>query len=128
MDLGRAVGNLTHAVIAANTATAQPAVALELARNVSFDENNEVVRDANFNAALEKVIANEAKVKSLELVSVESTSDADAEARAKALLKVLKDEGVANNNAKLVVRAADASERAEIFRSGFLLNQGMVLR
>ena len=61
-------------------------------------------------------------------VSVESTSDADAKARAKALLKVLKQEGVANNNAKLVVRAADASERAEIFRSGFLLNQGMVLR
>jgi len=127
----------THAVATAaratassgdtNTATVQPALTVELARNVTFDENNEVVRDERFLAALEKAAAQDNKVKSLDLVSIDSKTDADAEARAKALLKVLKEEGVANNNAKLVIRAADEKESAEIIRSGFLLNRGMVL-
>ncbi len=129
----RIVDIRTHAMMAINTSNsddgnAGTAMNLELARNVNFDENNEVVRDANFNAALERVIANESKVKLLELVSIDSTTDKAAEARARSLLKLLKEEGVANKNAKLVVRSADPAESAEIFRSGFLLNRGMVLR
>ena len=86
------------------------------------------MRDERFLAALERAAAKNSKVKALELVSVDSTTDEAAEARAKSLLKVLKDERVANNNARLVVRSADAAESAEILRSGFLLNRGMVLK
>ncbi|NYT46541.1 MAG: hypothetical protein H0A75_01405 [Candidatus Methanofishera endochildressiae] len=68
------------------------------------------------------------KIKTLELVSIDDSTDEIAETRAKALLKVLKDEGVANKTAKVVVRKADAAESTEIIRSGFLLNRSIVLR
>ena len=129
------VSSHTHAVITNNIGTArlddtdtQPALAMELASNVRFDEYNEVVRDANFNAVLERVKAANRKVKSLELVSIESATDKIALARAKAFLKLFNEEGLANRNARLVVRTADPRERAEIIRSGFLLDRAMVLR
>lgn len=108
--------------------TGEPALSLELARSIRFDSDNELIRDELFSAAVESFGSSDTKIKTLELVSMEGTASEKDEARAKALLKVLKDEGVANRNAKVVVREADAREKVEIVRSGFVLDHGIVLK
>ena len=103
-------------------------LSLELSNAVKFDENNEIIRDATFNTALAKIVESGTKIKKLEIVSIEDTVDAESDARAKALLKVLKEEGAANNNAKVVAREASSEEKVEIVRTGFVLNGGFLLK
>ncbi|MBB3063120.1 hypothetical protein [Microbulbifer rhizosphaerae] len=106
----------------------EPVLSMELANIVRFDSNNELIRDELFAAAIERLDSSDTKIKTLEQISMDGTAGEKDEARAKALLKVLKEEGLANRNAKVVVREANAKEKVEIVRSSFVLDRGIVLK
>ncbi|NHN38337.1 hypothetical protein G8764_13595 [Pseudomaricurvus alcaniphilus] len=107
---------------------AQPELTVELANGVRFNENNEVIRDAAFNAAVERARERETPIDTIEVISVDAAPDPAAEARANALLGALRESGAASDSASVTVRSANERERAEIVRSGFVLNRGIVLR
>ena len=96
--------------------------------SIRFTVNNEIIRDAQFNQTLTKAKTEGTQINSVEIVSVSGETDAAATARANDLLRVLKEEGAATNDATVVVRKADIAERDEIIRSGFALNDGIVLK
>lgn len=122
--------NLTHVAVASavSPAAGGSGLTLDLAENVRFDADNRVIRDAQFHAAVERLVAADTQVNHLEIVSAVASTDPAAEARAASLLQALQEKGVAKETAEVKLREASAAEKLEIVRSGFLLNRGVVLK
>lgn len=110
------------------TTGVKPGLTPEVAEGVRFDANNEVVLDARFIATIERMTEADSKVENLEVVSIDNTSDAAAEKRAASLLVVLKERGLAEEDAKVIMREADEQEKIEIVRSGMVLNRSILLK
>jgi hypothetical protein len=90
------------------------AITNDLASAVRFDDNNNVIRDAQLEAAMKEMADNSTRVSSIELVS-ESDAPASvkkAEAQARSLKKVLQETGISNQQAKVAARAPSIDEKS----------------
>ncbi|GAC13041.1 hypothetical protein [Aliiglaciecola lipolytica] len=85
----------------------------DLAKIVRFDDNNEVVKDEKFNAAVKELIEKETQIKTIELVSKDGSDAAVkvADTQARALKKVLQAEGLATRMATINARAPTSVEK-----------------
>lgn len=89
-----------------------------LARATRFDDNNEVIRDDTFEASIRELKSNSTQITEIELLSddknAESVKAADARARAltraRALKKILQEEGISTRMAKVSGRAPTPKE------------------
>ncbi|MEP4888883.1 MAG: hypothetical protein ABJV04_02555 [Aliiglaciecola sp.] len=84
-----------------------------LAEVVRFDENNEVIRDAEFEKEIKSLQDASTQIKSIELISVDEsdTSVKTADVQARALKKVLQDAGLATRMAKVNARIPTPVEK-----------------
>ncbi|ODS25043.1 hypothetical protein AB835_00625 [Candidatus Endobugula sertula] len=102
-------------------------LSVDFAEAVSFDHNNEVIRDARFIKEVERLSEIGTVIKQVEVIGMDHTSDAAAKLRAENLLHALKQQGLAKDKANVVAREADAAEKLEIVKSGFALEHSIVL-
>lgn len=86
----------------------------DLAAAVRFDENNNVIRDAQLEAAMKEMADNSARVGSIEIVSESDTPGSlkKADAQARSLKKVLRETGISNQQAKVAARAPNSVEKS----------------
>lgn len=128
----RDLSAITHvtAVAIGNNSNGADGAGLNLAAagGLRFDDNSKLIRNAEYDALLERLRAADITIKSIELVSMDGATDSAAHRRATTLLSALRESGVAGDSAVVSVREANVHERLEIIRSGFVLNRGLVLR
>ncbi|NOY63526.1 MAG: hypothetical protein GXP10_10340 [Gammaproteobacteria bacterium] len=92
---------------------------------ISFNENGEVVRDAELEAAILKLKEEQVMIRSIDMVSAEATTAADP--KMEFLLAELKKEGVAMASATINMRQPTATEKKLINASGAEVRGGFVL-
>jgi hypothetical protein len=81
-----------------------------LASAITFNENNELIRDQAFENALSEAITGTAVVGRIELVNDEDITPEEGEARANSLKSVLRAEGLAEEDTLVALREMDTTE------------------
>jgi hypothetical protein len=90
-----------------------------LANRLRFDSTGTLVRDSTFEASIEEIKSMDRKlISGIEYVTLDDPAEVVDETRAKLLLEVLKETGVAKTRATLNFRVADDKENEMIKRLG----------
>jgi len=120
------ITRLSNLYAASTSAAAN--VVTSVSESISFDENGTVVRDEAFESALARLKEEGTMLKSIELVNVEEPAEGATDPKAEALLAALKDAGVAEENATVNLRKANATEKKTIAKVGAEATGGLVFR